>query len=154
MIHARKKLCVHRHIYLRVCFSVGLLIYPPSFHNDFLVLSFSFLSWCSVHLSSLPLPWCLLLDGVSSSFPNGRWSKSSIPPPPPPPLLLSLSLSLQNIPYPARPSEGDTQRNTQRQRGRKTETRWEATGGEEGKMLTFSVPQNDTSHLTKQPWRT
>lgn len=43
----------------------------------------------------------------------------------------------------------DTQRHTQRRRGSKTETQWEATGGEERKMLTFGVFQNDTSHLTK-----
>lgn len=69
----------------------------------------------------------------------------------------SLSLSLQNIPYPARPSERErergTHRHTQRQRGRKTETQWEATGGEERKMLTFGVFQNETSHLTKHPRR-
>lgn len=91
----------------------------------------------SVHLSSLPLPRCLQLDGIDSSFPNGRWSKSSIPPSAP------LSLSPEHsLPHNAL---------TQRDRGKKTQTQWEAAGGEERKMLTFSVLQNETSHLTKHP---
>lgn len=47
----------------------------------------------------------------------------------------------------------NTQTHTERQRGRKTETQWEATGGDERKMLTFGVFQSDTSHLTKHPQR-
>lgn len=44
--------------------------------------------------------------------------------------------------------ERETHRHTQR--GRKTETLWEAAEGEKSKMLTFAVFQTETSHLTKQ----
>lgn len=68
-----------------------------------------FLSWCSLHLVSLPLPWCLLLDGPGSSFPNGRWSKSSIPTHP-----LSPEHSLPRTPLGEK--ERERERHTQRDR--------------------------------------
>lgn len=97
--------------------------------NELLVLSFSLLSWCSVHLFSLPLPWCVLLDGVGSSFPNGRWSKSSIPTHP-----LSPEHSLPRTPLRKREKEGLTdthrdreegkQRHSGRQQGERRERCW------------------------------
>lgn len=61
----------------------------------------------------------------------------------------SLSRTFPTPHVPRKERGRGTHRHTQRARGRKTETRWEATVGEEEKMLTFAVFQNETSHLSK-----
>lgn len=62
---------------------------------------------------------------------------------------LSLSRTFPTPHVPRKERGRGTLRHTQRQRGRKTESQWEATGGEQKKMLTFAVFQSETSDLSK-----
>lgn len=119
-------------------------LYPSiRVENKFLVQFFS-PGVCSICSPFLSPGVCCWMESAQAFQTAGGDSPAFQP---------TLSLSLQNIPYPAHPSEKERETHTESQRGRKTETQWEATGGDERKMLTFGVFQNDTSHLTKHSQR-
>ncbi len=110
------------------CTVLPASIRPLFSHNELLVLGLSLLSWCSVHLFSLPLPWCLLLDRVGSSFPNGRWSKSSIPTHP-----LSPEHSLPRTPLREREREKDRERHTETHTETERKENRDTVGGNRGR---------------------
>lgn len=113
--------------------------------TSFSVLGFPLLVFSPSGLPSSPLVFAVGWTGLKLSKRQVEQVQHSNPP--------SLSRTFPTPHAPQRERERERKTHTERQRGRKTETQWEATGGDERKMLTFGVFQNDTSHLTKHSQR-